>query len=894
MLWSFFGTMVSPDVAYRIGWGATYVLSGVGTYAFLRHYNASRASALLAGAIFAFAHFHVSRSLGFWGIAQQQWIPFFVLFVEKYLNKSKWQYLVGISIFGLYILASEHHMTVAVVFWLILWIGMRWKSARKILREKTFWIGTAAVAILAGLMGWRVYREIITVAFSSENYLRVSLDWVLKGSNDLMSFIVPGAYHPVWGSFFDFMDTGLFSQREINSSYIGIVVIILLAMLGWAWGRVQQGAMRTQVRRWMIVFVVFALSSMGPILQIFGPTTVPLPYALLFEYVDFLQNVRAVDRFFVIGMFALAVIGGLTFDWFQKNVFKKHKTALAAFLVLAAILTADSLAWDIPTVSAEYSTFYDDLALRDDVTFVLETPGSSSYTYAAEVYYTRQVHKKRIYNPYYFSRKPPRWDLHEKSYPAVRQMLFGRFEFEDIVEYDEREFAEHIFNREKIDYAVVNKQYVGDSKNQVSLEDYLSVRFYIEEVLGLSIVHEDDFLVAYELPQVDHPDVYVLPTSEGFSAPRKSRIYGNYRSLDNNGMIWLNNDRDHEVSGTIVVDWFARDAMNLVVTVDGDVDNQQTWAVSRGYSTIELPMQNIAVGQHEVVLDFEPLNEGAEAISGTYVTSLAWLDDDELTREERIQTNLDFGLEDDSVLVFPYSAIPKDIASPYVLSQDMTWLQGSAVDKDDYPLLQELSKTHFRNPLSIPSAYDILKSEYYYELFDDFIQETNIRRVVLDENHASSRGYSRMKALLLDQGAIVLDRGKGITVFDTSPIVSRASDTVPLPAVFLGDGWRKLQGSATAYSRSLDDYAEIIIAAPKDVIDEEVTLRFDLRSNELTQSTNTLIYVEDKFVDQQQLGAGKWATVEIPVYLFGPEIRVLLSASSADLDVSNIEIIPYE
>ncbi len=139
-----------------------------------------------------------------------------------------------------------------------------------------------------------------------------------KLSVDLMGLVTPTALHPLGG---DWVDT--LRQTREGTSRFRDVNTVFLGWAGLALAIVGAVRYRRRLAAWITSFFVFAVFSLGPLLQINGRSifdldgllvNVPLPFILL-HYIPLVKANRVPNRFGVVLMLALAVLAGFGAYW---------------------------------------------------------------------------------------------------------------------------------------------------------------------------------------------------------------------------------------------------------------------------------------------------------------------------------------------------------------------------------------------------------------------------------------------------------------------------------------------------------------------------------------------------------------------------------------------------
>ena len=106
--------------AWNIIWFLGLVFGGYGCYLLANNFSKNYLSSIIAGIIFTFTTYHMSHSLAHPGLSMIVWLPIFVLFLFKLLEKqSKYYSIVGGIIFFLVSLTHLYYSVFITMFSII-------------------------------------------------------------------------------------------------------------------------------------------------------------------------------------------------------------------------------------------------------------------------------------------------------------------------------------------------------------------------------------------------------------------------------------------------------------------------------------------------------------------------------------------------------------------------------------------------------------------------------------------------------------------------------------------------------------------------------------------------------------------------------------------------------
>lgn len=416
-----------------------YVFSGYGTYLLILYLlrgqdlGRSKLAAFVGGAIYAFlASRAIFAALGHYDIVSTEFIPFFALFFLKSLREPGFKNPVLAGIFAALSLLAEMIFGVFLLFLGLILLAYhlagqkRRKPAAYVLDNSLDILQRTSPRLyqlltlipklillsLTAAIVWGPAMIPILRAFSQDDFDLTGWGESLKLSADLAGWFATTDLHPVWGSDWVLrlrqVQEGTAPFSDVNTVSLGYG-ILALAAIGAA-------ASYRQVRMWLTSALIFAIFTLGPLLQINGrflfpldnllreqglqqDITFPLPFMLL-HYLPIIRANRVPARFSVVLGLALAVLAGYGAFWLLKKVRGGQPGLIVATCLICLVVLFDQLALPMPLTSAAVPEVYTAIGAEEDDFALLQFPlgwRNSFGVFGAErtqIQYYQHIHQK--------------------------------------------------------------------------------------------------------------------------------------------------------------------------------------------------------------------------------------------------------------------------------------------------------------------------------------------------------------------------------------------------------------------------------------------------------------------------------------------------------------------
>jgi hypothetical protein len=491
-----------------------FVFSGLGMYALSYRVNHNHVAALLSGYIFAFAPFVLMHFTGHWNISTTWPIPLFVLFLLRFQATGRLREAAAAGILWAILTYNWLEFGTDAALFLGLFLAY-WSFVylrrRDLERLSSLWRGFAVIAAV-----WFAVSSPLIVPglqdVSSGEYLQSGGDEYFSG--DLLTFVTPS---PLWGQGDAFIfPTGphLTVGSEEGTAYLGIVPLLLAGLAVFAVRRTPH-----RVLFWAMVFLVFAILSLGPFLYVGGAKTlsvlgvsfsVPLPYHI-YDQLPIFGARRIPARMIIFGMVGLSVLAGTGFDlltgWLRPRYGKI--VPLAALLIFSLVVLEY---WNPPVFLSQLSTpaILEEISDEPGDFTVLDAPlgRRNGYSFTGDstggpmTNYYQTIYEKRSFGGY-LSRVSDRGFAWIMEQPGFAFLSCPRCEDLPSPDNSNSDLVRSLFREHKIRYVVLHKL---DPRGQaifwIGDFELTAMDEYLRSTVGMIPIYTDSAMTVYRNPEV--------------------------------------------------------------------------------------------------------------------------------------------------------------------------------------------------------------------------------------------------------------------------------------------------------------------------------------------------------------------------------------------------------
>ncbi len=368
--------LFGPVATYNLFILLSVVLSGLFTYLFVRELTDSDPAGIVAGVGFALCPYHMARIAGNLPLVDTQWLPLFLLFLERFIQKTSGQTdkqgrpWLDAGLAGVFFAASALSSWYYALAWGVLAPEYLYTRTRKAWSKSNWqaWVrGGLAFAAASGALIVPFLLPYLEV--QQAGAAKIPLEQTAFWSANLTDFFTPNPRHFLWG---DWVQNHLTPFADLPYEFLlswGLGLSIL-ALFGWRRGRTLVGP------GWGWWILVSFVLSLGPVFKLFnaiislpapagltgiingtlnwlgqhslaneaytlapaGRITLPLPALFLRWFIPGLVGLRSWGRFALYTTFGLATLAGAGTAAFLRDAARRSKLKTNTRWIVTALL----------------------------------------------------------------------------------------------------------------------------------------------------------------------------------------------------------------------------------------------------------------------------------------------------------------------------------------------------------------------------------------------------------------------------------------------------------------------------------------------------------------------------------------------------------------------------
>jgi hypothetical protein len=274
----------NPILIYNAATLASFVLTGLATFALTRAFTGGFAAPFAAGVFAAFNPYRFELELAHLHVLTIQWFPLALLAMHRFVERGSWTWLAALGAsLVLMNLSSGYYMLYAAP--LVALFGLLALAAQHRLRDPDRWLGLAVAAPAVVLVTSPFILPYLEMQRQT-GFVRPMADAIAHSARfeQYATYVLPWAQIPLVLAIAAVAAAALRRGPVTRSAAVAIVGLAILA---------------------------FALS-LGPFIQPWG---VRGPYWLLYTYVPGFTGLRVVNRYGALALVLVAVAAGFGASW---------------------------------------------------------------------------------------------------------------------------------------------------------------------------------------------------------------------------------------------------------------------------------------------------------------------------------------------------------------------------------------------------------------------------------------------------------------------------------------------------------------------------------------------------------------------------------------------------
>ena len=514
---TFLGFLLVQFLNYATAWNIIWILGlifgGYGCYLLANNFNKNYLSSIIAGIIFTFTTYHMAHSLVHIGLSMIVWLPIFVLFLFKLLEKqSKYYSIIGGIVFFLVSLTHLYYSVFITMFSIVFFAVYIFKQKK--VSNKTF-ITNFSILLTIGLISTSIlFLSNTTLGDEAPDR---QLDEHIKYSTSLEGLILPGLEHTtqkisdsgMYKSFYSFFDKPIHGLQVEHLTFLGYSVIFLSALAVIRYRR-------DNIWFWLLICGIFVLMSLGPELKIFHESTgIVLPEKIFYDVVPEWDEIRAPARFIVMANLALAVLASYTVYGLLKNKFSSFKQQLMLTAVIGFVILFEFSMIPYLSYSEPIPDIYEEIKNDESKFTVLPAPigGTGDRLLLSDpvILYHQIHHEKPIYGGFE-SRVDIEIMRNTQTYFLNMFHILGSKD--DVIKQDLVTHGLSLFDHFDIKYVTLYKELLSYDKinqNTLSLRFLPETKQHMSEILGGDKpIYEDNHIIVYKIPKSNSLEPFLL------------------------------------------------------------------------------------------------------------------------------------------------------------------------------------------------------------------------------------------------------------------------------------------------------------------------------------------------------------------------------------------------
>jgi hypothetical protein len=415
----------SAWTAYNILILATFALAGYGMFLLARHLTGDDRAAWIAGLVYAFSPYMLTRGTGHLNYLSSEWIPLYALCLIRLLETRERRWALGGALCLLLTAYCEYYYLIYLTLFTAIYLGWQLRREKAAVLDRTFLKHFALMGAVAAVG----FAPVLWMLFGTaqSGYLYGGWGASAKLGADLLAFVTPPPGSLLYGD----IGAGLYEVFSGGNAVEGTVFAGYL-VLGLAATCIARLRHDESLRPWLWLTLIFFLLSLGPLLHVggdfvfgFGPVrfAVPLPYVVV-RYLPLIKGARVPARFDIMIVLGLAVLSAYGVRYWLERVDRPGRWTVAIVILIAL----EYLRIPYPVAPVDVPVAYEKVARDERDLVVMDVPlgwrtgwGSTGRSFDRQQLY-QIVHGKRLLGG--FASRVPEDELRRMAdLPGIGQLL---------------------------------------------------------------------------------------------------------------------------------------------------------------------------------------------------------------------------------------------------------------------------------------------------------------------------------------------------------------------------------------------------------------------------------------------------------------------------------------
>lgn len=494
-LWLPLQVVLGGNAAYSLTFLIFCALNGFAMYLLARELACSFPAAFVSGLVYGFWPYTMSQ-FGHPNMKVTCWVPLALLYLRRTLDERQAKDALLAALFlALTGLTRWQLLLMALV---LFGLYLTWDF----LRDRAHWTKrTVGLLALTGLVAMFLMAPlafpVASKLLNRDDTTDVLFTEVRSGQTDLLAYVLPTPYHPLWHAGFErFYEN--FVHNRVFVPFLGYTVLGL-ALCG-ALRRWGQGGF------WLLVAGVYVALALGPQLRVNGQLYpgVPMPYRLI-RHLFIVRAIRVPNRFNLFLGIPVAMLASLGVEALTHR--RSRLVSGLSTVVLGGLILLEYSLVPYHTEHPVTPDWFEQLAREPDEAAVLDLP-LGLQTYNKRYMFYQITHQKPLVEGK-IARPPREAFAFFQSSPFLRELRERNVMDPDLVDISHQLSA---LAEANVRYIVLHRDFATPDQ----------LRAWRDWLTFAPVYHDEDVIVYRTDPQWDRDFVFSHPLTERIGLVRAS------------------------------------------------------------------------------------------------------------------------------------------------------------------------------------------------------------------------------------------------------------------------------------------------------------------------------------------------------------------------------------